>query len=250
MPTNVVQDRLGDFFVRDGLITEEQLRQGLEQARTERSRLGSALVGLGFVEEADLTRALAKQYRVPAVDLDKIEVDGKIIRLVSGAVAHKHLVLPLRKVGRTLTLAMVNPTDQSAIDDLKFITRLDIEPVIAGELTLRANLEKYYESVDDQMADLLDEFHEEDVEFVDDDEDDVSVATLQAEVDKAPVVKFINGLLTDAVVKGVSDIHIEPYERELRVRYRIDGALQEVMKPPLKMKSRRCAPFGRLMAEE
>jgi len=239
MAISVAQDRLGDFFVREGLITEEQLRQGLEMARTQRSRLGSALVELGFVVEADLTRALAKQYRVPAVDLNRMEVEPKILRLVTGAVAHKHMVLPLRKVGRTLTLAMVNPTDQSAIDDLKFITRLDIEPVIAGEQMLKTNLEKYYESVDDlEMADLLDEFHEEDVEFVEEDEDDdVSVAILQAEVDKAPVVKFINGLLTDAVVKGVSDIHIEPYERELRVRYRIDGALQEVMKPPLKMKA-------------
>jgi type IV pilus assembly protein PilB len=238
MATSVAQDRLGDFFVREGLITEEQLRQGLAESRAHGMRLGAALVYLGFVSEADLTRALARQYRVPAVDLDRMEVEPKVIRLVSGAVAHKHLVLPLRKVGRTLTLAMVNPTDQSAIDDLKFITRLDIEPVIAGEQTLRVNLEKYYDSADDlQIADLLGEFTEEDVEFVEDDDDEVSVATLQAEVDKAPVVKFINGLLTDAVVKGVSDIHIEPYERELRVRYRIDGSLQEVMKPPLKMKA-------------
>jgi type IV pilus assembly protein PilB len=238
MATNVARDRLGDLFVREGLITEAQRDEGVREAKKEGTRLGYALVKLGHVSELDLTRLLARQYRVPAVDLDKVEVDPKIIRLVQGAVAYKHLVLPLRKVGRTLTTAMVNPNDLSAIDDLKFITRLDIEPVVVGEYTLRKHLEKYYESADDQMAQLLEEFHEEDVEFVEDDDDeDISVAALEAEVDKAPVVKFINGLLTDAVSKGVSDIHIEPYEKEVRVRYRIDGALHEVMKPPYKMKA-------------
>jgi len=228
---------LGDLFVQEGLITEEQLREGLEEAKKERSRLGYALVKLGLVAEDDLTRMLAKQYRVPAVDLNQVEVDPKVIRLVSGEVAAKHLVLPLRKMGRTLTVAMVNPADTSALDDLKFITRLDIAPVVVGEFTLRTHLDKYYESVDDRMAELLEEFHEEEFEFVEDKEEDLSVAALEAEVDKAPVVKFINGLLTDAVIKGVSDIHIEPYEKELRVRYRIDGVLEEVMKPPLKMKA-------------
>ena len=238
MATNLAQDRLGDLFVKEGLITEEQLQQGLAEARKEGTRLGFALVKLGFVAEEELTRMLAKQYRVPAVDLAKITVDPRILKLLRSEVAYKHLVLPLRKVGRTLTVAMVNPTDLGAIDDLKFITQFNIEPVIVGEYTLRKHLETYYGSPDDnQLGDILTEFSEADVEFVEEQEDDVSVAALQAEVDKAPVVKFINGLLTDAVVKGVSDIHIEPFEKEIRVRYRIDGALQEVMKPPMKMKA-------------
>ncbi len=238
MATNVAQDRLGDLFVREGLITEEQLQEGLREAKTSRTRLGYALVKLGFVAEKELTQMLAKQYRVPAVDLDKVEVGEKILRLITPEVAVKHLVLPLRKVSRTLTVAMVNPTDLSALDDLKFITRLDIEPVIVGEYTLRKHLEVYYDTAEDAMAGILEDLiDEQDVEFVEDEEEDVSVAALQAEVDNAPVVKFINGLLTDAVNRGVSDIHIEPFEKEIRVRYRIDGALQEVMKPPMKMKA-------------
>ncbi len=237
MATNVAQDRLGDLVVREGLVNDEQLQEGMREARKEGTRLGYALVRLGHVKEDALTRVLARQYRVPAVDLTKINVDQKILRLVPGDVAMKHMVLPLRRMGRTLTLAMVNPSDMGAIDDLKFITRLDIEPVVAGEYTLKHKLDEYYESSDQRMADILDDLIEEDVEYVEDQEEDVSVAALQAEVNQAPVVKFINGLLTDAVMRGVSDIHIEPYEREIRVRYRLDGALKEVMKPPFKMKA-------------
>lgn len=238
MPTNVVQDRLGDLFVREGLITETQLTEALREARKENTRLGHALVKLGFVTEGELTALLARQYRVPAVDLDAIQVSPKVLRLVPDEVAIKHLVLPLRRVGRMLTVAMVNPSDLGAIDDLKFISRLDVEPVIVGEFTLRKHLEKYYASAEDRMSEILEDLiDEQDVEFVEEQEEDVSVAALQAEVNNAPVVKFINGLLTDAVYKGASDIHIEPYEREIRVRYRIDGALREVMKPPFKMKA-------------
>jgi type IV pilus assembly protein PilB len=236
--TNVAQERLGDLFVRERLITDEQLQQGLQESRREGIRLGSALVKLGHVNEDELTRMLAKQYRVPAVDLDKVSVDPKISKLIHRDVAYKHLVLPLRKVGRSLTVAMVNPTDLGAIDDLKFITQFNIEPVIVGEYTLRRHLENYYGSHEEErVSGLLDAFNEADVEYVDEKEEDVSVAALQAQVEEAPVVKFINGLLTDAVMRGASDIHIEPFEKELRIRYRIDGALQEMMKPPIKMKA-------------
>jgi type IV pilus assembly protein PilB len=238
MAAKVAQEiRLGDLFVKEGLITEEQLREGLAEAKTSGYRIGYALVHLGFVAEEELTRMLAKQYRVPAVDLDKVTVDQKILKLIPANVAQKHLVLPLRRVGRMLTVAMTNPTDFSAIDDLKFISKLEIEPVIVGEYTLRKHLEKYYGGADEgHMADLMDEWEDLDVEVIAED-DDEDYSALAAEIDSAPVVKFINGLLTDAVYKGVSDIHIEPYEKEIRVRYRIDGALQEVMKPPMKMKA-------------
>jgi type IV pilus assembly protein PilB len=224
--------------VREGLIAEEQLKEGLAVAKTEGFRIGYALVKQGFVQEEELTRMLSKQYRVPAVDLDKVTVDEKILKLIQGPVALKHLVLPLRRVGRMLTVAMTNPTDFSAIDDLKFITKLEIEPVIVGEYTLRKHLEEYYGSTEDEaMANLMDQWGNAEVEIVEEDEDDEAYSALAAEIDSAPVVKFINGLLTDAVIKGVSDIHIEPFEHEIRTRYRIDGALEEVMRPPLKMKA-------------
>ncbi|MGD2046820.1 MAG: type IV-A pilus assembly ATPase PilB [Gemmatimonadota bacterium] len=239
MAAKVAQEiRLGDLFVKEGLITEEQLQEGLAEAKTSGYRIGYALVHLGFVAEEELTRMLAKQYRVPAVDLDKVSVDQKILKLIPANVAQKHLVLPLRRVGRMLTVAMTNPTDFSAIDDLKFISKLEIEPVIVGEYTLRKHLENYYGvgQDDGQMADLLDEWDDLDVEVIEEEEEE-DYSALAAEIDSAPVVKFINGLLTDAVYKGVSDIHIEPYEKEVRVRYRIDGSLQEIMKPPMKMKA-------------
>ena len=237
MSTNVVQDRLGDLFVREGLITEEQLQEALKEARQTKTRIGFALVKLEMVAEDELTRALAKQFRVPAVDLDKVQVEEKILKLVPEDVAMKHRVLPLRKVGRTLTVAMANPTDVGALDNLKFITRFEIEPVIVGEYTLQKHLEEYYGLGETKMQEMLGDLLDEEVEIVEEEDDDVNVAALEAEVDKAPVVKFINGLLTDAVMKGVSDIHIEPYEKEIRIRYRIDGSLMEVMKPPMKMKA-------------
>jgi type IV pilus assembly protein PilB len=229
--------RLGDLFVKEGLITEQQLQEGLAEAKTSGHRIGYALVHLGFVAEEELTRMLAKQYRVPAVDLAKVTVDPKILKLVPPNEARKHHVLPLRRVGRMLTVAMTNPTDFTAIDALKFITRLEIEPVIVGEYTLQKHLETYYGAADDPAAAIPDDWDEfDDIEVIEDSQED-DYSALAAEVDSAPVVKFINGLLTDAVMKGVSDIHIEPYEKEIRVRYRIDGALQEVMKPPMKMKA-------------
>jgi len=237
MATNVVQDRLGDLFVREGLISEDQLREALQESTRSKTRIGFALVKLGFVAEDELTRTLAKQFRVPAVDLEKVKVEEKILRLVPEDVAMKHRVLPLRKVGRTLTVAMANPTDMGAIDNLKFITRYEIEPVIVGEYTLQKHLEEYYGLGETKMQEILGDLLDEEVEILEDQEDDFSVAAMEAEVDKAPVVKFINGLLTDAVLKGVSDIHIEPYEKEVRIRYRLDGALQEVMRPPMKMKA-------------
>jgi len=230
-------ERLGDRLVREGIITEEQLRAGLADAQQHGTRIGYSLIKLGFVAEDALTRMLANQYHVPAVDLERVEVDERILRLVPGQLALKHQVLPLRRKGRTLVLAMANPTDASAIDNLKFVTSHDIEAVVVGEYTLRKHLERYYEVQDERLQEILDEFGEDDVEVVEDSEEEVSVAALQAQVDEAPVVKLINGVLTDAVLKGVSDIHIEPYEKEIRVRYRIDGALQEVMKPPFKMKA-------------
>ncbi len=230
-------DRLGDILIREGLITRDQLGSALAEQKSSGHRLGYVLVKLGLVQELEITKVLARQYRMPAVDLTRFEVDPKMVKLIPADFALKHVVLPLKREGRTLTIAMADPTQTGVLDDLKFITRYDLFPVIAGEYTLRNLIEKHYESSDQQLQTLLkdmEELGESDVEVVEEQEDE---AASQAQINDAPVVKLINGLLTDAVKRGASDIHIEPFEHEIRVRYRIDGALLEVMKPPVKMKA-------------
>lgn len=226
--------RIGDLLVAEDLISQDQLEQALIEQRSSGARLGYVLVKLGFVLEIEITKMLARQYHVPAVDLSRFEVDEKIIKLVPSDVALKHTVLPLKRDGRSLTVAMAEPGNMQIVDDLKFITRCDIVPVIAGEYTLRTAIEKYYEQTDAQLASLLEGMEDEDLEIVEEEEEEEADYAI---ADDAPVVKLINGLLTDAVRRGASDIHIEPFETELRVRYRIDGALLEVMKPPLKLKA-------------
>src|SRR5690348_7674625 len=229
-------DRLGEILLREGLVTREQLAQALAEQKNTKHRLGYVLVKLGLVQELEITKVLARQYRMPAVDLSRFEVDPKIIKLVPADLATKSVVLPLKREGRTLTVAMADPTDLGLLEDLKFITRFDLFPVIAGEYTLRNLIEKHYEASDQELQNLLKDMEQsaEDVEVVEQEEDETAT---QAQIDDAPVVKLINGLLTDAVRRGASDIHIEPFEHEIRVRYRIDGALLEIMRPPLKMKA-------------
>ena len=226
--------RIGDLLIEEGLITREQLGQALTEQRSSGMRLGYVLVKMGFVQELEITKMLARQYHVPAVDLGKFKVEEKIVNLVPADVALKHTVLPLKREGRSLTVAMAEPGDVQVVDDLKFITRCDIVPVIAGEYTLRTAIEKYYEGTDSQLETLLEGMDEEDLEIMEEEAEDDDPLTL---ADNAPVVKLINGLLADAVRRGASDIHIEPFEHELRIRYRIDGSLQEVMKPPIKLKA-------------
>src|SRR5213596_115994 len=234
-------DKLGEILLREGLITQDQLKKALLEQKNTGMRLGYTLVKLGFVEETEISKMLARQYRMPAVDLSRFEVDAKIIKLLPPDVAIKHTVLPLKREGRTLTVAIADPNNVTAIEDLKFVTRCDVFPVIAGEYTLRNAIDRYYQQSDAQLQTLLKDIEaaEEDLEVVEEQQDeDVKAQDL---ADDAPVVKLINGLLTDAVKRGASDIHIEPFEHEMRVRYRVDGALQEVMKPPIKMRAALCS---------
>ena len=237
-PVAARSERIGELLVREGLITREALDRALQEQKATGMRVGYNLVKLGFIHEVELTRMLARQYRMPAVDLSNFEVDTRIAKLIPSDLAIKHLVLPLKREGRTLTVAMADPSDLGVIDDLKFITRYDIFPVIAGEYTLRNAVERYYEQAEDTLQLLLKDIDidDDDVELLEEQEDDAGSA-LSAQIDEAPVVKLINGLLTDAVKRGASDIHFECFETEMRVRYRIDGALQEIMKPPMKLKS-------------
>ncbi len=238
-PVAASGERIGELLIREGLITRDALDKALQEQKNTGMRVGYNLVKLGFIDEVDLTRMLARQYRMPAVDLSNFEVDARIAKLIPSELAQRHLVLPLKREGRTLTVAMADPSDLGVIDDLKFITRYDIFPVIAGEYTLRNAIERHYgETPDDALQNLLADIGDDgDVEVVEDREEEVNATALAAAIDDAPVVKLINGLLTDAVKRGASDIHFECYEHEMRVRYRIDGALQEVMKPPMKLKA-------------
>ncbi|MEJ7813021.1 MAG: ATPase, T2SS/T4P/T4SS family [Gemmatimonadaceae bacterium] len=244
-------ERLGDLLLREGLVTREQLDKALQEHRQNGARVGYNLVKMGFVQELDVTRILARQFRMPAVDLSKFEVDPRITRLVPGDLAIKHLVLPLKRDGRTLTVAMADPSDLGVLDDLKFITRYDIFPVIAGEYTLRHAIERHYEGAADTVLQTLlkdMEVVEADVELVEEKEEENNAAALTAAIDDAPVVKLLNGILIDAVKRGASDIHFECFEHELRVRYRIDGALSEIMKPPPKLKAALVSRF-KIMAQ-
>jgi len=228
--------RIGDLLLREGLITQDQLNKALQEQRNNGTRVGYNLVKLGYVKETDLTRMLARQHKMPAVDLTKFQVDPRIAKLIPGELAIKHSVLPLKRDGRTLTVAMSDPATMSVLDDIKFITRLDIFPVIAGEFTLRNAIEKFYSSGEAQMENLLaDIADDDDIEILESEAEDPANAGMGM-IDEAPVVKLINAILTDALKKGASDIHFECFEKELRVRYRIDGALQEIMKPPIKMR--------------
>jgi len=230
-------DRLGEVLLRDGILSREQLTQALAEQKATKHRLGFVLVKLGLVPELEITKVLARQYRMPAVDLSRFEVDPKILKLVPSDMAAKGVVLPLKREGRTLTVAMADPSDNGLLEDLKFITRFDLFPVIAGEYTLRALIEKHYQSNNEQeLQTILRDMEAagEDLEVVEEQEEETAT---QAQIEDAPVVKLINGLLIEAVKRGASDIHIEPFEHEIRVRYRVDGALLEIMRPPLKMKA-------------
>jgi type IV pilus assembly protein PilB len=229
-------DRLGEVLLREGLLSREQLAQALGEQKTSKHRLGYVLVKLGLVPELEVTKVLARQYRMPAVDLSRFEVDPKILKLIPADMASKGVVLPLKREGRTLTVAMADPSDLGLLEDLKFITRFDLFPVIAGEYTLRSLIDKHYQANDQELQTILKDMEAtgEDVEIVEEREEE---AATQAQMEDAPVVKLINGMLIDAVKRGASDIHIEPFEHEIRVRYRVDGVLLEIMRPPLKMKA-------------
>jgi type IV pilus assembly protein PilB len=253
MTTSVaaLPERITELLLSEGFITRDGVDRAMRDSKTNGTTLTYSFVKAGVIEEIELTKVIARTYRMPAVDLSKFEVDARILKLIPSELATKHLILPLKRDGRTLTVAIADPTNIGILDDLKFITRYDIYPVLAGEYTLRSVIEKGYDAGDVAMQTLLEDIAglEGDVEVLEsEDEEAVNAAALAAAVDDAPVVKLINAILTDAVKRGASDIHFESFEHELRVRYRIDGALQEVMKPPPKLKAALISRF-KIMAQ-
>ncbi len=230
-----MNERIGELLVKEDLLSAEQLRKAREEARAGGGRLGAQITKLGFLEESELSDFVAKQYGVPGIDLDEFEVDPAVIQLIPEEVAVKHTVLPVNRAGSTLILATADPSNIFAIDDIKFLTGYNIEVVVASEEAIKRAVDRFYDqtsSLDDVMAD----FDDSDLEVIQDD-DDLDISELARESEDAPVVKLVNLILTDAIKKLASDIHIEPYEKEYRVRYRIDGVLYEVMKPPMKLKN-------------
>jgi type IV pilus assembly protein PilB len=255
--------KLGEILVRENLLTPQQLREALEFQREHGGRLGFNLVKMGMVSDDMITAVLSRQYGVPSVNLELFDVDDSVIRLIPRDVAEKYSVLPLSRVGATLTLAMVDPTNVFAMDDIKFMTGLNIEPVVVSEASVQEAIARYYaqsreimlarefeaeaaESSNghrnpqsgptmtlDQLD--LDADSAEGLEVVDEDEE-IDLSNLTRMSEDAPVVRLVNVLLSDALQRGASDIHIEPYERELRIRFRIDGVLYDVMHPPMRLR--------------
>ena len=285
--------KLGEILVRENLISSQQLREALEYQRTSGGRLGSNLVYLGIISDDVITAVLSRQYGVPSINLELFQIEVETIKLISQEVAQKYSVLPISKVGATLTLAMADPTNVFAMDDIKFMTGLNVEPVIASETSLVTAIGKYYSptsqidifdyaavsgvenitpntgkngngngngnggskngsgvngkvAVTDQRlveSDLtvsLDRFEfdvaaNEDFELLEDN-DEIDLAQLAIGSEDAPVVRLVNVLLVDSLRRGASDIHVEPYEKDFRIRFRIDGVLYDVMHPPMKMR--------------
>jgi len=227
--------RLGELLVKNNLISKEQLTQALSQQDTSGGRLGANLVKLGFISEDEITAFLSRQYGVPSINLAQFEVDGNVTKLIDADMAQKYQVLPINRAGGVLTVAMADPSNIFAIDDIKFKTGLRVEPVVAAESAIRNAINKYYDNAG--MVDELLKKTVEDVDTVAEGEDQVNLAELAQATEDAPVVKLVNLILTDAIKKGASDIHVEPYEKSYRVRYRIDGVLYDVMQPPMKLKA-------------
>ena len=228
-------NRLGELLVRNKLIDEKQLAKALEEQKAGGGRLGASLVKLGFIKEEELAAFLSRQYGVPSINLSEFEIDPNVIKLISNDVATKYQLVPVNRAGATLIVAMADPSNIFAIDDIKFMTGYNVEIVVAAENSIKAAIDKYYDqsaTFDDVMGNLDDI----DLEVIDEDEQ-IDVSSLERATEDAPVVKLVNLILTDAIKKRASDIHIEPYEKSFRVRYRIDGVLQEVMKPPMKLKN-------------
>ncbi len=229
--------RLGELLLQAAMISLEDLEAAQQESEQTGARLSYILVANDHLSEADVTSVISSEYHLPSVDLTSVEVDERAVAMVPADFASKHALLPIKRSGRTLTVALADPSDPTLLDILKFITRLDIELMVAGEVSLRSRIEKHYDVTTAKLGELLDELEELEIELVEEDQDQISTEQLRAQVDDAPVVRLINGVLTDAVKRGASDIHIEPYEKQLRVRYRVDGALQEIMLPPLRMQA-------------
>jgi len=237
----MVQEKLGKLLISARLINEEQLQKAIFTQKKEGGRLGSILVKLGFMEENKLLTFLSQQYKLPFVDPARLEIDPAVIKLVPSELVQKHHVIPIKRTGSTLSVAMADPSDVFAIDDIKFMTSYDVAPVLASEGAIIAAINQHYDSSMQLQTVLKSMESKDDMELTvtSDEEGDeqVNVSQLKEALEEAPVVKLANLILVEGIKKGVSDIHIEAYEKKFRVRYRLDGAMFEVMAPPMKLRA-------------
>ncbi|HEY9420671.1 MAG TPA: type IV-A pilus assembly ATPase PilB [Thermoanaerobaculia bacterium] len=253
-PQTQLPDKLGELLIRTGKINQAQLNEALTLQKDQGGRVGTSLVKLGYLTEKQLVDSLAQHFGVPSVDLNGMEIDEAVLKIIPADLARKYTILPVTKAGATITVAMIDPANVFAMDDVKFMTGYRVEPVVASETAIRAAIDRYYGSthaieLKKVMEDLTDEGGSaSDLEVLEE-EEDLDLSTLEEESEQAPVVKLVNLILTDAIKRGASDIHIEPYEKDYRVRYRIDGILYEMMHPPLKLKeaiTSRCKIMAKL----
>ncbi len=244
---------LGDMLIKSGLLTDEQIEQALEEQKKNKDRLDTNLVKLGFITEEKITEFLGKQYGVPTVDLKNYTLDPNVLNLISPEVAVKYEVIPLAKYGKTLTIAIANPTNVSALDDIKFLTGFAVKPTVCAASAIRKAIDSHYGSSDLQDK-VMEGLKGAELEIIKDkDADTEDEADIIVAADAVPVVKLVNTIISDAVSKRASDIHIEPYEKELRIRYRIDGVLHDVMRPPYRLKgaiTSRIKIIGKMKVEE
>jgi len=231
--------RLGEILLKESLITQEQLQKALDFQRANGGKLGSCLTKMGFITDDDITGVLSRQYGVPSINLKFYEIDPNVIKLIPQDTALRYQVIPLSRVGSVLTIAMTDPTNVFAMDDIKFMTGFNVEPVVASESAIGEAITRFYggsdgdsEELSKMMKDLVDD---EELELAAE-EAELDAASLEKAAEEAPIIKLVNLILTDSVKRGASDIHLEPYENEMRVRFRVDGQLQTVMSPPLRLK--------------
>ncbi|MBP6631439.1 MAG: type IV-A pilus assembly ATPase PilB [Kofleriaceae bacterium] len=228
--------RIGELLVREKLLSLQQLQQAQEEARRTGKRLATTLAKMGLVKDADLTQVVARQYSLPTINLSEIDIDQTVLKLIPKEICERHQVIPVRRNGATLVVAMADPSNIYAIDELKFLTQYNIDPVVASEAALEAALSRYYDKGPD-LDQMIGDFEVENVDFAAVSDESVNVVDLENQAGEAPVVKLCNAILLSAIKKKASDIHVEPYEKSLRVRFRIDGILQEEMRPPLKLRN-------------
>jgi len=238
-----MSSQIGELLVKENVITKDQLETARDHQKEHGGRLDSILINLGFVQDEDVTSILSKQYGVPSINLSFFEIDQSSIKLIPPDVAQKYLVIPLSRVGSTLTVATADPTNVFAMDDIKFMTGFNVEPVVASEGSILEAIEKYYgtqhsielKKVYEEISDSDKEPVELNLESTSEDEE-VSLDELQRSSEEAPIIKLVNLILSDSLMKGASDIHLEPYEKDFRVRFRIDGILYNMMNPPLRLR--------------
>src|ERR687895_1325015 len=251
--------RIGELLLKEKRITPDQLQQALNHQKASGGKLGFNLVKMGFVKDEEITALLSKQYGVPSINLTQFEIDAAVVKLIPADTAHKYQIVPLSRSGATLTIAMTDPTNVFAMDDIKFMTGYNVEPVVASETTVLEAIGRYYsapvvraprgESAGNGVElssvaslEMVTKALEETSSVIDDDVEvleeleQIDVASLERQGGEAPVIRLVNLMLMSAIQKGASDIHIEPYEKEFRVRFRIDGILYNVMAPPMKFR--------------